>query len=159
MNLETIKNYALSSKTWLIIVALLGFIAIAVYIFQEYLSPAMNPEYVENNEFISSDTENKNYVDLYLFRANWCPYSKKVVPIWNELKDKYDNKKMNNYTIVFKNIEEKQDQELLADFEKKYSKEIDGFPSIILIKDTQVIEFEAKPTYENLEQFLESILV
>lgn len=159
MNLETIKNYALSSKTWLIIVALLGFIAIAVYIFQEYLSPAMNPEYVENNEFISSDTENKNYVDLYLFRANWCPYSKKVVPIWNELKDKYDNKKMNNYTIVFKNIEEKQDQELLTDFEKKYSKEIDGFPSIILIKDTQVIEFEAKPTYENLEQFLESILV
>lgn len=159
MNLETIKSYASSSKTWLIIVALLGFIAIAVYIFQEYLSPAMNPEYTENNEFVSSDTENKNYVDLYLFRANWCPYSKKIVPIWNELKDKYDNKKMNNYTIVFKNIEEKQDQELFADFEKKYSKEIDGFPSIILVKDTQVIEFEAKPTYENLEQFLESVLL
>ena len=49
MNLETLKNYALSSKTWIIIIALLGFIAIAVYIFQEYMSPSMNPEYIENN--------------------------------------------------------------------------------------------------------------
>ena len=159
MNLETLKSYALSSKTWLIIIALIGFIAIAVYIFQEYMSPAMNPEYVENNEFISSETENKNYSDLYLFRANWCPYSKKIVPIWNELKDKYNNKKVNNHTIVFKEIEEKQNSDLLEDFEKTYSKEVDGYPTIILIKDTQVIEFEAKPTYENLEQFLESVLV
>ena len=159
MNLETLKNYALSSKTWIIIVALLGFIAIAVYIFQEYMSPSMNPEYIENNEFISSETENKKYSDLYLFRANWCPYSKKIVPIWNELKDKYDNKKVNGYTVVFKSIEEKQNADLLADFEKTYSKEIDGYPTIILVKDTQVIEFEAKPTYENLEQFLESVLI
>ncbi len=159
MNLETIKNYVLSSKTWIIILALMGFIAIAIYIFQEYMSPSMNPEYVENNEFISSENQNKNYADLYLFRANWCPYSKKIVPIWNELKDKYNNKTINNYTVVFKNIEEKQNADLLADFEKTYSKEVDGFPTIILIKDTQVVEFEAKPTFENLEQFLESILI
>ena len=158
MNLETkkIMYYHLKLDNN---ISINGIYSIAIYIFQEYMSPSMNPEYVENNEFISSENQNENYADLYLFRANWCPYSKKIVPIWNELKDKYNNKTINNYTVVFKNIEEKQNADLLADFEKTYSKEVDGFPTIILIKDTQVVEFEAKPTFENLEQFLESILI
>ena len=35
---------------------------------------------------------------------------------------------------------------------------IEGFPTIKLLKDGQVIEFDAKPTKENLTQFLNTAL-
>ena len=38
----------------------------------------------------------------------------------------------------------------------KYS--IDGYPTIKMVKDDQVIEFNAKAKFENIEKFLSSVL-
>ena len=35
---------------------------------------------------------------------------------------------------------------------------IEGYPTIKLLKDNQIIEFDAKPTKDNLEQFLNTAL-
>jgi hypothetical protein len=35
---------------------------------------------------------------------------------------------------------------------------VEGFPTIKMIKDGQVIEFDAKPTKENLEQFINTVV-
>jgi thioredoxin-like negative regulator of GroEL len=35
---------------------------------------------------------------------------------------------------------------------------IEGFPTIKMLKDGQIIEFDAKPTKENLEQFINTVV-
>ena len=35
---------------------------------------------------------------------------------------------------------------------------IDGYPTIKMLKDGQIIEYDAKPTIENLTKFVESTL-
>ena len=48
----------------------------------------------------------------------------------------------------------------MENFENKYlnGKKIDGFPSIYMIKNDQVIEYEAKPNLEILKNFIESVV-
>ena len=46
----------------------------------------------------------------------------------------------------------------LTKFLKDSRKKIDGYPTIILIKENEVIEFDANPTRENLEEFLQRTL-
>ena len=41
---------------------------------------------------------------------------------------------------------------------KLYNKKIEGYPTIILVKENEVIEFEAEPTYENLNEFIRTTL-
>tara|TARA_Y100000591_G_C21737901_1_gene647689 strand:- start:364 stop:840 length:477 start_codon:yes stop_codon:yes gene_type:complete len=135
------------------------FIATAIYIFIYYIKPQIDKSYYTNDEFNDQDTKNKYFADIYLFSAKWCPHSKKIMKIWKVLKEKYNNQKINSYNIVFKEIEEKKNKDELDKFEEDYNKEIDGFPTIILIKDNQLIEFEAKATKDNLEEFLHSILI
>ena len=36
--------------------------------------------------------------------------------------------------------------------------DVEGFPTIKMIKDGQIIEFDAKPTKENLTQFFDTVL-
>jgi hypothetical protein len=43
-------------------------------------------------------------------------------------------------------------------FSKTYKKKIDGYPTIILIKQNEVIEFDAEPNKENLTAFIEKTL-
>lgn len=135
------------------------FIATAIYIFIFYIKPQIDKSYYTNDEFNDTDTKNKYFADIYLFSAKWCPHSKKIMKIWKVLKEKYNNQKINSYNIVFKEIEEKKNKDELDQFEEDYNKEIDGFPTIILIKDNQLIEFEAKATKDNLEEFLHSVLI
>ena len=42
------------------------------------------------------------------------------------------------------------------DMADKYK--VDGYPTIKLVKGNQVIEYDAKPTLENLKEFLNSTL-
>ena len=54
----------------------------------------LDPNYVENNEFI--DTNAKTYTEVYFFHTNWCPHCKKAKPVWNNVKEEYDQKVINN---------------------------------------------------------------
>ena len=48
----------------------------------------------------------------------------------------------------------------MENFENNFlnGKKIDGFPSIYMVKNDQVIEYEAKPNTEILKKFIESVL-
>ena len=43
----------------------------------------------------------------------------------------------------------------INDFESKYKKEIDGYPTILLVKNDKVLEYDGKPNYESLSKFVE----
>jgi thiol-disulfide isomerase/thioredoxin len=94
--------------------------------------------------------------ELLLFYADWCPHCKTAKPIWNELKDEYQNKTINGYSVVFTEVNCTTENAKVEEMMNKYK--IEGFPTIKLIKDGQVIEFDAKPTKNNLTQFLNTAL-
>tara|TARA_B110000008_G_C16965740_1_gene561938 strand:- start:44 stop:613 length:570 start_codon:yes stop_codon:yes gene_type:complete len=154
------------------------FLGIGYYVYNYYILPRINPSWVANNEFLNENKKNQEIrpgegpqpeepdptvASIYLFHADWCPYSKKVFPTWNQVKDNMDNKVYNKYRINFIEIDgDKQPQDLnyfevefLKNAEKK---KIDGYPSIYLVKDGVVTEFDAEPTVDTLTEFIKSVL-
>ena len=154
--LNKIKPY-LSWKLFFIFVTIVLLIIAIVYVYKKYLVPKLNPTYVANKEFIDKTEEDKE-VELLIFTVDWCPYCKKAMPVWNEFKEQYDGKKINGYTIYFQTInctDEKNAE--VKDLLNKYN--IDGYPTIKLIKDGEPITYDAKPEIKTLEEFLNTVLV
>lgn len=154
---ENVKGVLFNKKFIMILIVVVIFLGIAFYVYNTYISPRMNPDFVTNREFTD---EGEGYADIHLFHVDWCPYSKKTLPIWNKLKKKYDGNKINNSVIKFVEINGEKNSKELENFEDKYlnGKKIDGYPSIYLVKNDQVIEFEAKPSKETLTEFINSVL-
>jgi thiol-disulfide isomerase/thioredoxin len=144
----------LNSTTIYIIIAAIIFIIIAVYF---YYYTGSKPKYKSNNEGKTDDNSSSNkQAELLFFYADWCPHCKTAKPIWNDLKSEYQNKTINGYHIIFTEINcanESAETEKMMD---KYS--VEGFPTIKLIKDGQVIEYDAKPSKDTLVQFLNTTL-
>jgi thiol-disulfide isomerase/thioredoxin len=104
---------------------------------------------------ISQNDENKE-AELLFFYAEWCPHCKTAKPVWDDLRTEYENKTINGYTIVFTEINCTKESAEVEKMMDKYN--VEGFPTIKLIKDGQIIEYDAKPTKETLNQFLNSVL-
>ena len=87
-------------------------------------------------------------VELYYFYTTWCPYCVKARPEWNKFKTYWENKKKNNHTLIFSEIDCDQNESLASKYE------VETYPCIKLIKDEKVYDYDAKPTLENLNKFL-----
>jgi thiol-disulfide isomerase/thioredoxin len=152
-----IKSKLPSKKFMVILLLSFLFLGIAFYVYNTYITPKINPDFVPNKEFV--EEKNAEYpASIYLFYADWCPYSQKAKKTWDNLKTNLNNKKINKYVLHFEEINDERDASKLKDFETTYKKTIDGFPTIIMIKDDNVIEFEAKPNQDTLNEFIHSVL-
>jgi len=149
------KEFIMNNK--LIIAGTLIFIVIAIIIYIMVLAPKLKPKFSPNNETISEDSQSgQKTAELLFFYADWCPHCKVAKPVWEELKATYANKTINGYKVLFTSVnctEETPETEKLIN---KYN--VEGYPTLKLIKDNQVIDFEAKPTKDNIEKFLNTIL-
>ena len=122
----------------------------------------MNPDYVANKEYVASENAENvtSYIDVMMFTVDWCPYCKKAKPIWSKVKNLFDGKKINNTSLRFIEIDGEKNEKEIENFESKFlnGKKIEGYPSIFMVKNDQVIEYEAKPNVEILKEFIESVL-
>jgi thiol-disulfide isomerase/thioredoxin len=94
--------------------------------------------------------------ELILFSVDWCPHCKKAQPIWDELKAEYEDKTINGYTILFTEVNCTNESPEVEKMINKYK--IEGYPTIKLLKDGNVIEYDAKPNKATLQQFLNTVL-
>lgn len=151
-------NLLTNTRFWMILLVIIFFLIVAGYVYNKYVTPMVNTKFIANNEFNnnnnepSHDSSNIPEVELIIFTVEWCPHSKKAMPIWNQLKEEYGNKTYNGYKIIFQQI----DGEENPDMADKYK--VEGYPTIKLIKGNQVIEYDAKPSLEHLKEFLSSTL-
>lgn len=146
----------LSTNTILIIGALVLFAVIAIFYYIYYISPSMKPKYHPNNEQVPSGSNNGKNAELLFFFADWCPHCKAAKPIWNELKSEYEHKTINGYQVVFTEIDCSEETAEVEKLMNQYN--IEGYPTIKLLKDGQVIEYDAKPSKETLTKFLNTVL-
>ena len=62
------------------------------------------------------------------------------------------------YSVVFKDFDGDKQEKEIDDISKRFKKKIDGYPTIILVKSNEVIEFDATPNEKNLNEFLNRTL-
>jgi len=92
---------------------------------------------------------------LYLFYADWCPACKRAKPEWNSFRDQYDKRVINGYKLSCVEIECSDESGETADLVSRYN--ITQFPTIKLVKGSDVYDFEAKVTTNHLEKFVHSV--
>ena len=77
MNLDKLAK--LKSKKFVIIIVLITiFIGAAIFVYNKYVAPKLNPTFIENREFTNTSLKS-NDATLYFIYATWCPHSKKVI--------------------------------------------------------------------------------
>lgn len=143
-------------KFFFIILTIVLLIAAIVFVYKNYLVPKMNPAYAPNKEFITEDEDEKE-AEMIIFTVDWCPYCKKAMPIWNNFKKQYEGKKINGYTLYFSTINcTDENDSKVKDMLNKYN--IDGYPTIKLVKDGDVISYDAKVNDDTLQKFVQTVL-
>jgi thiol-disulfide isomerase/thioredoxin len=147
---------SISSTTIIYIIALIIFIVISVYYYKYYIEPNVKPIYTANNEISQTIPTQQKTAELLFFYVDWCPHCKTAKPALNDLKAEYENKTINGYKIIFTDIDCTTETTEVSHLMDQYK--IEGFPTIKLLKDGQVIEYDAKPSKETLEQFLKTVL-
>ena len=145
----------LSNKKFIVILIVTSiFIAAAVYTYRRYVVPRMKPAYVPNKEFTSGGDEGagSGTADLYFFYTEWCPHSKRAIPIWAKLKEEVGDGKIKGVKINFLDIDADKNTEMADKFK------VEGYPTIKLVSGNQIIEYDAKPDKDTLLQFLNTSL-
>ena len=108
-----------------------------------------------NGDSDNSQTSNSD-AELIFFFADWCPHCKKAKPHWEEVKQSYSGKVVNGYTLTFTEMDCSKETDEMKQITTEY--EIEGYPTIKLIKDGQVIEYDAKPDKDTLEKFINTVI-
>jgi len=151
--IQKISGYS-NVKTIGIVCGIVLLVGLIYFYYKQYLHKTT--EFMANRENTSNDQNSNKIATLMLFSVDWCPHCKTAKPEWESLKAQYDGEQINGYTINFVDYNCTNDSEEVSQLMDKYK--IEGYPTIKLIKDNQVIEYDAKPTKSTMEQFLNTVL-
>jgi thiol-disulfide isomerase/thioredoxin len=139
------------------------FAAVSYWVYTTYLAPALSngnaslkqgASGVEGDETAADGAifDDAPIAELYLFKTDWCPHCKRALPIFESLKQEYDHKLVNGHRVLFRVVDCEQEPKIADKFK------IEGYPTIKLVKDDQVIEYDAKPEKEHLVQFMSTVI-
>lgn len=155
--LHTIRGY-FSGMSWFsfsaLILAIILLVVIVVYFINNLLSNKAG--FSANREHTSTNENSNKTANMLLFYVDWCPHCKTAKPEWEQMKEEFDGKQINGYTLVFTDYNCTNETPEIEELMNQYK--IDGYPTIKLVKDNQVIEYDAKPTKSTMTQFLNTVL-
>ena len=153
---------------YLILVSIAIILIIIVYAYYTFIKPRVESHYVNNKEFVPDNTNNQSkekhpLAHVILFTASWCPYCKTMEDkgIFKTFKEQHQDKIIHNYRLDIQTIDCSDDQD--PNIKSKLDQyNVEGFPTIKLLKEgdppSKAIDFDAKPTLDSLNQFIEEVL-
>ena len=146
-----------NSKNIMIVVVILAAIGgILYYIIKNDMIPGLT-KFFSSAQGVTPAPDGIGATDdkvaqLFLFKVDWCPHCKKAMPVFEEVEKELNGRPINGYTVTFKTI----DCEAEPDMADKFK--IEGYPTVKLVKDGQVIEYDAKPEKDKIMEFLNTVL-
>ena len=152
--LQRMSGLLTNWKIWVGIMFLLFLFLIGYYTYKRYADKKTT--FHANRENIPANLDSNKTATLMLFYVDWCPHCKTAKPEWESLKADYDGKSINGYTVYFEEYNCTNETAETAQLMDKYN--IEGYPTIKLSKDNQIIEYDAKPTKATMDQFLHTVL-
>ena len=148
------KLSELTLTPFLYLVAAILFIVLALCFYYYYVKPNyLEPTYTANKEHLKDPSK---LAELLFFYASWCPHSKVAKPIFDDLKASLENTTINGYQVTYTLFDCSNETDEVEKMTSKYS--VEGYPTFKLQKDGKIIEYDAKPSRETLEQFLNTVL-
>ena len=158
-NTKMLSVPALNQLSWTTIAIyvslIIGLTFTAYYLYKQFTN-ASTIAFKPNREHVPVGSIPSGQAELMLFYVDWCPHCKTAKPEWENLKSAYENKQINGYNIIFTEYNCTNESAEVEQLMDKYK--IEGYPTIKLLKDNQIIEYDAKPTKATMEQFLNTVL-
>lgn len=139
--------------TILIILAI--FVAVGYWAVQKY-SPQVKRENAFHDVANQYATDKEATVTLYY--ATWCPACKRAKPEWDDFVNEYsENKKVNGYLIRCNEVDcsNNDDPQIASIIQEN---KINGFPTVQMYVDGNVIHFDSAVTKSTLELFVNKML-
>jgi len=150
LNLLYNRFFSKYSRIIFIVLLVILFSYIGYNGYQKYYKKA-----AEVKEFsdVANANKRKKEAQVLFFFADWCPHCKKAKPEWEQFKEEYDNKVINEYSISCQQVDctDDKDQKTAA-LIKQYR--IESYPTIIMIVGDNRIDYDAKVTKSGLEQLV-----
>ena len=139
-------------KTIMIVVIIISTI-IGLVVLYSYLTSNKKVSFKENSEHMTKGSAGGGKeAEILMFSTDWCPHCKSAKPEWEQAKTEFEGKTVNGYTIIFTDVNCTNES---PDVEKMMNQyKVEGFPTIKMVKDGNVVDFDAKPTKANLSQFI-----
>jgi thiol-disulfide isomerase/thioredoxin len=151
--IELITNYIQPYYYYIIAaVMMIIFMVIGFYGYTNYIKQADRFKDVANAN--TRDTE----AIIYFFHADWCPHCKKAEPDWNSFMNQYDKTQVNGYKIKCVDVDCTSDppSDDAKSLMKTYS--VSSFPTVKLLRDDTIVDFDSKITKTTLESFVNTML-
>jgi thiol-disulfide isomerase/thioredoxin len=150
LNLLYNRFFSKYSRIIFIVLLVILFSYIGYNGYQKYYKKA-----AEVKEFsdVANANKRKKEAQVLFFFADWCPHCKKAKPEWEQFKEEYDNKVINEYSISCQQVDctDDKDQKTAA-LIKQYR--IESYPTIIMLVGENRIDYDAKVTKSGLEQLV-----
>ena len=140
------------------IVVLTAISGIIYYIVSSNMLPGVNKFFQQaQGKSVTADGQDAGgpgdkSAQLYLFKVDWCPHCKTAKPVFDEVEKELNGRPINGYVVTFKTV----DCEAEPDMADKFK--VEGYPTIKLVKNGEVIEYDAKPEKDKILEFLMTVL-
>lgn len=154
--LEVIKKLISPYSTYILIVILIViFLLAATYVYNTYYKKEMTKM---DNKFgdVANANKRSHEVIIYFFNVDWCPHCKTAKPEWEKFAKLYNGKEKGEYVIKCVDYNCTDENAEVTKVINKYN--IESYPTIKMLKDNQVIEFDSKITEYTLEQFVNTMV-
>jgi thiol-disulfide isomerase/thioredoxin len=102
---------------------------------------------------VANSNKRKKEAQVLFFFADWCPHCRKAKPEWEQFKEEYDGKVVNEHTISCQQVDcTDEKNQKTAVLIKKYH--IESYPTIIMLVGDSKIDYDAKVSKSGLEQLV-----
>tara|TARA_B110001469_G_scaffold127366_1_gene147953 strand:- start:3888 stop:4394 length:507 start_codon:yes stop_codon:yes gene_type:complete len=157
-SVRSVRSSSNKSDTNTLIVCVLVIILIAIGLYYVITKNNKSVEGFESspmelNNLVEKPNPRGKQVVLVLFYVDWCPHCVSTKPEWQKLVSKMNNQKVNgaNVKVHACNAEG-------SAVEKEFANEnnVQGYPTIKLLKENDVVEYNGARNADALEDFVKN---
>jgi thiol-disulfide isomerase/thioredoxin len=95
----------------------------------------------------------ESVVAVFFFHVDWCPHCKTALPDWIKFKNQYEGKDVNGYVVQCIDMNCTDETPEITEAINEYK--IEGYPTVKMLKDKKIIDFDAKISFNSLEKFIQ----
>jgi thiol-disulfide isomerase/thioredoxin len=146
--IQPYRNYII------VIVVLIIFISIGAITYNKYGNKIVRDKIKSDPANTSRQEKEANFM---LFTVTWCPHCIKAIPEWDTFSNKFNDTVINGYKIKCTKIDcTDPDDPIVQSAVQKHG--IEHYPTMKLMMDENVVDFDAKITSDSLETFSKTML-
>mgnify|MGYP003965593987 FL=1 len=147
------KYIAPHKKKIIIALVLVIFILVSMY----FMKVRFNKEGMDElGSDVANEIDREKEAVIYFFHVDWCPHCKTALPEWNAFKSEMNDKTINGYAVKCMDMDCTDENGANAKVASQYN--IESYPTVKLIKDSNEIDFDSKISSTALSGFVDTML-